>query len=240
MESFIDAVLESALQIKKILDFKIDFLYQNHTRGVGGDISIGADLKSEEILIQHLSKFGNIDSEESGFVDNKKDKTIIIDPLDGSDNFVSNIPYYGTSIALCDNSLNTEVGIIINFCNAEFTLGTKDGAFRGNLYNKKFYKLKTKLSKCGIFERAYKDPDMCKILANNHIKFRSLGALALSLGLGYEVDFILFHSDSRIYDTKAGFFVTKNLYRYENKNFILISKDKKLFDNISKLLEKGK
>ena len=77
MESFINAALESALKIKNILDCKDSFLYECHDKGAGGDISIGADLKSEEILIKYLNDFGNIDSEESGFIDNKKEKTII-------------------------------------------------------------------------------------------------------------------------------------------------------------------
>ncbi len=240
MESFINTALESALKIKNILDCKDSFLYECYDKGAGGDISIGADLKSEEILIKYLNDFGNIDSEESGFIDNKKEKTIIIDPLDGSDNFISHIPYYGTSIALCNNDLSVEVGIIINFCNAEFVIGNKEGVFKGNLYDKKLHKITPKISKCGIFERVYKDSNTCKLLQKNHIKFRSLGALALSLGLGYEVDFVLFHNDARIYDIKAGFFITKDLHKFENKNFILISKDKKLFDNIVKLLEEGK
>ena len=100
MRDFIQATLNAGLQIALALNARTPNLYEKHARGAGGDISIGADLLSEEIFITQLSAFGNIDSEEAGFVDNKQAHTIVIDPLDGSDNFVSGIPYYGASVAL--------------------------------------------------------------------------------------------------------------------------------------------
>lgn len=239
LDNFINASLKAGNKIAQILQNKEAFLYEKHNLGAGGDISIGADLNNEKIFYEYLSPFGNIDSEESGFIDNKKDDVIIIDPLDGSDNFLSNIPYYGASIALCDKDLNAKVGIIMNFCDYSVILNDGKDNLRGNLNDdfRDFKKINSiNPPKCGIFERAYSNPQVCKTFKDNNIKFRSLGALALSLGLANDVSFVLFAGNIRKYDVKAGFLITKNLYKFENKNFVLISKDKKLFDNISKLL----
>ncbi len=39
----------------------------------------------------------------------------------------------------------------------------------------------TPLGKCGIFEKAYCNPSFATLLYENHLKFRSLGASALSI-----------------------------------------------------------
>lgn len=258
MRDFIQATLNAGLQIALALNARTPNLYAKHARGAGGDISIGADLLSEEIFIAQLSAFGNIDSEEAGFVDNKKAHTIVIDPLDGSDNFVSGIPYYGASVALRENGAesNTKsfldsasIGIIMNFCNLSAVVSFKGKNYYGNLAqdfssfaessaesNTKSFLDSANIAKCGIFEGAYRNPHICEILHKNNIKFRALGALALSLGLSERVNFVLFDGKKRHYDFEAGFLVAQNLHKIEGQNLVLISKDKILFDKISNLL----
>lgn len=62
-----------------------------------------ADLESEKVIIG-LIKNGfpehNIISEEAGFINNNSDYTWIIDPLDGTSNFASGIPWFGVLISL--------------------------------------------------------------------------------------------------------------------------------------------
>lgn len=242
MRDFIKATLSAGLQIALNLNSGKAELYAKHSRGVGGDISIGADLLSEGILVESLSAFGNIDSEEVGFVDNKKEHTIIIDPLDGSDNFISQIPYYGASVAMCNKNKQSIVGIIMNFCNLSAVVHFEGMNYYGNLaqdfkdFGKKIANQSKNLAKCGIFEGAYRNPHICKLLNENNIKFRSLGALALSLGLSEKVNFVLFDGKKRHYDFEAGFLVAKDLYKIESEKLVLISKDKHYFDTISKFL----
>lgn len=253
MRDFIQATLNAGLQIALALNARMPNLYEKHARGAGGDISIGADLLSEEIFITQLSVFGNIDSEEAGFVDNKKAHTIVIDPLDGSDNFLSQIPYYGASVALRENGAeSSSVGIIMNFCNLSAVVSFKGKNYYGNLAQdfSSFAESSVKIAessaesrldsaniaKCGIFEGAYRNPHICEILHKNNIKFRALGALALSLGLSERVNFVLFDGKKRHYDFEAGFLVAQNLHKIEGQNLVLISKDKILFDKISNLL----
>lgn len=240
MRDFIEATLNAGLQIALNLNSGKAELFAKHSRGAGGDISIGADLISERVLIEQLSAFGNIDSEEAGFVDNKKERTIIIDPLDGSDNFLSQIPYYGASVAMRDENGASVAGIIMNFCNLSAVVHFEERNFYGNLAQgfDSFSALNqgANPAKCGIFEGAYRNPQICKILNENNIKFRSLGALALSLGLCERVNFVLFDGKKRHYDFEAGFLIAKDLYKIEREKLVLISKDKQYFDKIAKIL----
>ena len=102
MENITRAIIKSNIEIAKYIKNSLkedDFTYTKQI-GYGGDNSLKIDIFFEDIFIKNLKDFGNIFSEECGFIDNKKDITFIIDPLDGSNNFFSNLPYYGTSVGV--------------------------------------------------------------------------------------------------------------------------------------------
>lgn len=66
-----------------------------------------ADLKSDSIIVDHIiTRFPshNIISEESGYRNNNSDYTWVIDPLDGTSNFASAIPWFGVLICLFEGS----------------------------------------------------------------------------------------------------------------------------------------
>lgn len=69
-----------------------------------GYISRAFDIKAEEILIDDLKRqfpgFGIISEEVGEISQNKSDKFFIIDPVDGSFNFLRRIGGAGLSIAL--------------------------------------------------------------------------------------------------------------------------------------------
>lgn len=70
------------------------------------DLVTKADKESEKVIIKILSQEFpqyNIFGEESGLLDRKSDHIFIIDPLDGSHNFVSGIPNFSVSIGLLKN-----------------------------------------------------------------------------------------------------------------------------------------
>ena len=67
------------------------------------DVRTKADIESEAAIIAILKKAFptyNIFSEECGFIDRKSDYTFYIDPLDGTNNFISGVPNFSVSIAL--------------------------------------------------------------------------------------------------------------------------------------------
>ena len=62
------------------------------------------DKKSERIIIEAIrKKFPDHDilAEERGRINKKSDYLWVIDPLDGTHNYIAQIPIYGVSIALC-------------------------------------------------------------------------------------------------------------------------------------------
>ncbi|MFA6520035.1 MAG: inositol monophosphatase [Candidatus Paceibacterota bacterium] len=68
-----------------------------------GDFQTKADLGSEKAIIATIRKYlplYNIQSEEDGRTENGSDYTIIIDPLDGTNNFVLGMPHFSVSIGL--------------------------------------------------------------------------------------------------------------------------------------------
>ena len=68
------------------------------------DFVTNADQKAEKILIDELNKSRNkfsILSEESGYIENSdKKNTWVIDPIDGTTNFLHGIPHFCISLAL--------------------------------------------------------------------------------------------------------------------------------------------
>ncbi len=68
------------------------------------DFVSNADLKAEKIIIEELKKarpYYSIISEEDGSETNKdKNNTWIIDPIDGTTNFLHGVPHFAISIAL--------------------------------------------------------------------------------------------------------------------------------------------
>ena len=100
------------------------------------DFVSNADLKAEKIIIEELKKARpnySIISEEDGSESNKDKKNIwIIDPIDGTTNFLHGIPHFAISIALkSENEIVS--GLIYDPIKDEMFYGEKDnGAFFNN------------------------------------------------------------------------------------------------------------
>jgi myo-inositol-1(or 4)-monophosphatase len=100
------------------------------------DFVSNADLKAEKIIIEELKKarpYYSIISEEDGSEMNKdKNNTWIIDPIDGTTNFLHGVPHFAISIAL--KSGNEIVsGVIYDPIKDEMFYAEKDnGAFFNN------------------------------------------------------------------------------------------------------------
>ena len=100
------------------------------------DFVSNADLKAEKIIIEELKKARpnySIISEEEGSENNKdKKNTWIIDPIDGTTNFLHGIPHFAISIALKSENEITS-GLIYDPIKDEMFYGEKNnGAFFNN------------------------------------------------------------------------------------------------------------
>ncbi|ENT9667728.1 inositol monophosphatase family protein [Campylobacter jejuni] len=238
MKEFLDACLNANLQIRKYLNN----IPQNDLKlcsKLGYDKNQGyeLDLKCEQIFIKYLSCFGQIFSEESGLIGKASPKQMILDPLDGSSNFVSKIPFYGTSIALMEKD-QAKSAFVCNLVSQEIFAFNNKQAFKSNLSDPKYSPLTPNLfSKIGIVEKISLYPELLDFLTKNQLKFRSLGATALSLAYASYFSFVLIFGKTRIFDTAAALAIHQNLYIEKNENFLLLSQDKKIFDIILEFLK---
>ncbi len=233
MKPFFKAAISANKEIIELIrsgsssDFRMSI-----SLGAGGDISSKIDLLAESIFVKHLSHFGNICSEECGFIDNQKDDEVVIDPIDGSDNFASNLPYYGTSVALKKDNI-VVYAVIVNLTNGEVFLKDETGFCRGNIENLKFKKVeKNHFSKLGIFEKTYCSKGTPEKMRENRIKYRSPGAFALSLAYAHDVNFVLYEGKMREYDIAAGLYMCEDLYIEKREDLLLVSQNKEIFDKI--------
>ena len=104
-------------------------------KGVSDFVSL-ADIRAERLLIKELSTLFpkiNILAEETGEINNSDDDIRwIIDPLDGTTNFVFSIPHFSVSIALEKNG-EVIAGIVYQPLTDEFFWAVKGkGAFCNN------------------------------------------------------------------------------------------------------------
>ncbi len=239
MNAFIQASLLACQEIGSLIQEGNDSLFALHEQGFGGDISNGVDLKAEAICFAHLSPFGSVFSEESGWMSPESSITIFLDPIDGSDNFVSNFPYYGVSIARMCEGKTTEA-IVCNLANGEVFIRTEDEYYSIMLHapENKIEIMTNVSAKIGLFEKGPEHPELVKKLMIKKLKFRSPGALALSLAYAPYVKYVLFLGTMRPYDIQAGLYLSKHLYVISDDRYILICADKELFEQIRLIVEK--
>jgi myo-inositol-1(or 4)-monophosphatase len=75
-----------------------------------------ADVESDKIIIDLITKDfpdHNIISEESGYIYKGSPVTWIVDPLDGTSNFVAGLPWFGVLIAVMKNYIPVAAGAFI-------------------------------------------------------------------------------------------------------------------------------
>ena len=100
------------------------------------DFVTNSDLKAEKIIIEELKKARpnySIISEENGIEDNKdKENVWIIDPIDGTINFLHGVPHFAISIALKSNNEIVSGLIFDPIKNEIFYAEKNNGAFFNN------------------------------------------------------------------------------------------------------------
>jgi myo-inositol-1(or 4)-monophosphatase len=98
--------------------------------GASGDRTILADKKAEDEIFRTLAKVKGVRvlSEEAGKIGDPKAKLLaIVDPVDGSSNFVRGIPFYCTSVAIANGASFRDIsfGIVRNLVSGEVYTATR-------------------------------------------------------------------------------------------------------------------
>ena len=202
------------------------------------DFVTNADLKAEKIILEELKKSRpnySIISEESGVEKNKdKNNTWIIDPIDGTINFLHGIPHFAISIAL--KSKNEIVsGLIFDPIKNEMFFAEKNnGAFFNNQRIR--VSKKNQIDNC-LFVTGGKLKNLPDLLC------RKTGSAALDMAYvaagrydGY------FQYDLNLWDIAAGIIILKEAGGILNEIDLSINKNIKIIassaDINSKLLKK--
>jgi len=161
-----------------------------------------ADILSEKIVIETIRKKfpkHNFLTEESGSIKNGSEYTWIIDPIDGTTNFVAKIPQFAVSIALAKND-EILMGIVFNPCTNEMFFAEKG---KGSYLNNKKLQVskKNNLENCIFGFSLPNDVDIGKktlsMLEKNFgmfRAFRNFGSAALNLCYVADTRFDLYFS----------------------------------------------
>ena len=204
------------------------------------DFVTNSDLKTEKIIIEELTKGRpdySIISEENGVKKNKDNKnTWIIDPIDGTVNFLHGIPHFAISIALKHDDEITS-GLIFDPIKDEMFYAEKDnGAF---LNNKRIrVSKKNNIKECLFATSGLIEKKM-------DFSYRKSGSAALDMAYiacgrydGY------FQKNLHLWDIAAGLILVKeaggmtnkiDLSNHDDLKIIATSPDinEKLMDNLS-------
>ena len=227
MTDFVRAAIDANETIARALRQGFDTSwFDKRGIGAGGDESAGIDLFAEGVFIDKLSPFGTIESEESGIVGSGEGR-IIIDPIDGSSNALSMFPYFGTSVAYVNKEGLLEAAVVCNLANGDiFIKEAHNAPLQGKLFSQKFSPpVRIDNPEIGLFEKAYADAKTCALLEAKGWKFRSPGAVALSLAYAGQVRFVLYTGNVRIYDFAAGLALCEGFEVIVEQDYVIVSQD---------------
>ena len=202
------------------------------------DFVTNSDLKAEKIIIEELKKAKpnfSIISEENGIESNKdKNNTWILDPIDGTVNFLHGVPHFAISIALKSNNEIVSGLVFDPIKNEMFYAEKNNGAF----YNNQRIRVskKNNINDCLFVTGG-------KIKKEPELQYRKTGCAALDMAYvasgrydGY------FQNNLNLWDIAAGIILVSEAGGILNKIDISSSKNIKIIAssaNINaKLLEK--
>ena len=215
---------------------------QVSTKGPGDFVS-SADKRTEKILIDELQKahpeYGII-TEESGVINklNVKNRWII-DPIDGTTNFLHGVPHFAISIAL-QNEGEIIIGLIFDPIKNEIFYAEKNnGSFFNN--NRVRVSSKSNLDDC-LFAT---NSDGIKSIYPK-LNLRNTGCAALDLayvGCGRFDGY--FHNKINLWDIAAGKIIIEeaggkvnNIYDYSINNIDIRAANPNIYDKMLKKLDK--
>ena len=205
---------------EKNLNSKLDIKEKSHQ-----DYVTNLDIKIQKYLIDSISNiFGEIEvySEENIQETIKiKDKCFVIDPLDGTLNFISGIPFFSISVAYVERGV-PKVGVTYDPNNNEIFHAYFGGGFfinnqkiTNNFNSSKLICISNDfLSMC-----IEKNPNIIKKL-RNYGKIRILGSQALHLAyVSAGRVLACINLEAKYWDDVAGFAMLKEVgFSYENFN----------------------
>ncbi len=207
------------------------------------DFVTKTDKRVEKILIDELTKskrnYSFITEESGKIINNNKDNFWIIDPIDGTTNFLHGIPHFAISLALKTNN-EIVTGLVFDPIKNEIFYAEKHcGSFFNN-------------NRVRVSKKA--DLDECIFATNNSgiknvypkLNLRSTGCAALDLayvGCGRLDGY--FHNKINIWDIAAGKIIVEeaggkvnDIFSYKENNIDIRAASSNIFDKMLENIDK--
>ncbi len=170
-----------------------------------------ADYESQDVIKKIIKEYypaHNIFSEEAEYEDNKSNYTWYIDPLDGTHNYIRNLPIFGVSIALTHKD-NVVVGVthFPMFKKIYYTENGKGAFMNGKRIHVSKFKPEDSYTLLLELKNEARDisSKFLKVIKDEKNKTRAFGCSSYSLSLlaeGNVEAFVTF--DTNLYDVGAG------------------------------------
>ena len=173
------------------------------------DFVTNADLKAEKIIVEELAKakrdYSIVSEESVNEINNDKNNTWIIDPIDGTTNFLHGIPHFAISIALKSNN-EIVSGLIYDPIKDEMFYAEKNnGAYLNNqrirVSNKK------KIDNC-LFATGGNNIEQIKFKKNATLRRTGSAALDMAYVAAGKFDGY-FQKNLKIWDIASGIILIK-------------------------------
>ncbi|MGC9123406.1 MAG: inositol monophosphatase family protein [Thermoplasmata archaeon] len=216
----LDDLKKMAFNVKKVVE---EYL-ENNFESAGEFVKIGEDgtpttnidIIAENEVIEYIKDKDlpvNLLSEEYGFMNRNYERTLILDPIDGSFNAENNIPVFSISLAVAKEGLNDlEYALILNITNGKYYWAEKGkGAY---FMENRLPRINSNKLVSAIRLGKESDEKVFEIIKNSN-KVRSLGCSSLEMAMVAEgsISFFLYYKKNygilRITDIAASVLILR-------------------------------
>ena len=125
----ISALKASGTVLLSYFEKPVKIAYKESQSSIVTEADTEADRKIISIIRKKFPSH-NIISEESGFICNNSEFTWVIDPLDGTSNFATGVPWFGVLISVFKNNTPVMGGACLPVQDALYFAQTGKGAFK--------------------------------------------------------------------------------------------------------------
>ncbi|MFP4141718.1 MAG: inositol monophosphatase family protein [Thermoplasmata archaeon] len=192
-KEMLETFKECAIKVSEALESDILSKEMEVGQGADGTPTKRVDQVAEEAALDFLLQRtdASILSEEAGIVEREGEGYIIMDPIDGTNNAILDIPFYCISLAYTPGSLSElEVGYVKNLSTGDEYYSIKgEGSFKNG---KELDPIDTSNNTFCIYLGRNATPESTEI-ATRAKRVRSLGSAALSICMVAEGVFDLFY-----------------------------------------------
>ena len=128
-------ILKAAKQAAEVQKNEFGKLIESNKKENISNVVSKIDIKCDDLIVSILKKEFpeyNIISEENGIIHKKSDYTWVVDPLDGTSNYISGIEWFGILIALFHKNKPVAAGAYLPISESFYYAEHEKGAFLNN------------------------------------------------------------------------------------------------------------